>query len=181
MPPITPSLQNWTIVPVANPEKSRTEQMLMVLSGIATVDLRGVDTKGWRTETVVITPDAGPAMTFAQTAYAVKTFPPQHILNGTPEFKVEQWAPFVAVGPILDEDAGKGPTGFAVTSWRLYRPTGAADPIFSGIEVDLAVLNTTAVTVLGSVSYNITLVGTIHVQPPVNNPHPASAGGAGKA
>ena len=164
MLPITPSLQNWTIVPVANPEQSRTEQMLMVLSGIANVELLGLDTKGWRTETVVITPDAVPAMTFAQTAYAVKTFPPRPIPAGTPEFKVEQWAPFAAFGSILEEDTGTGATGFAVTSWRLYRPTGADDQIFRGIEVDLAVLNNRAVTVLGSVSYNITLVGTIHVQ-----------------
>ena len=166
MLPITPSLQNWTIVPVANPEKSRSEQMLMVLSGIANVDLLGLDTKGgWRTETVVITPDALPAMTFALTAYAVKTFPPQQpITAGTPEFKVEQSAPFGAVGSIIDEDTGTGATGFAVKSWRLYRPTDAADPIFSGIEVELAVLNTRAVTVLGSVSYNITLVGTIGAQ-----------------
>jgi hypothetical protein len=171
MLPINPSLQHWTIVPVANPEQSRTEQMLMVLSGIATVDF-GLGTTGLRTETVVITPNAIPAMTFAQTAYAVKTFPPRPTLAGTPEFKVEQWAPFVAVGSILNDDTGTGATGFAVTAWRLYRPTDAADPIFRGIEVDLAVLNTNtrAETVLYSVSYNITLVGTIDVQEVVFEP-----------
>jgi hypothetical protein len=167
MLPIKPILQNWTIVPVANPEKSATAQWLLVLSGIANVDLLGVDTEGWRTETVVIAPDAGSAVRFASEAYAVKTLIPQPIEIGTPEFKVSQWAPFVAVGSIIEEDTGRGAIGFAVNSWRLYQPTGSANPVFSGIEVDLSVLNNTAASALFSVSYNITLVGTIDFQPVV--------------
>ena len=143
-------VQNWVVVPVAKPKGAA---ILMVLTGVVNVDLSGTIPDDWRRETILIAPDISAPMLYALEHFQL----PSAELLGKPTrvFVVDQWAPFAAVSSVVDR---AGRAGFAVDQWRLHGDAGT-DRIFSGVEVDVAVLNDHAE--MYRVSYNITLEGRI--------------------
>jgi len=89
-----------------------------------------------------------------------------------PALSVDQWAPFAAVSSIFarPESGSRVDAGFAVDTWRpspLIHPIdfygGYLHDVFNGIEVDVAVRNTSSV--LHRVSYHVTLRGRIVFTP----------------
>jgi len=156
--------ENWTITPVEKPTGSRESSWVMVLSGVGIVTLQGNLPNDYLRETLLIAPDIDSPM-----RYALEKYPTSHGLHtlheveGRLAFLVDQWAPFAAISSFYDTETGSSVhVGFAVDNWRLHGSNAASQP-FSGIEVDIALLNK---TVLYRVSYQITLVGRIiHERP----------------
>lgn len=145
------AVQNWVVVPVVKPKGT---SILMVLTGVVNVDLSGTIPDDWRRETILITPDISAPMHYALEHFQLPSAEGS-LTKPTKVFVVDQWAPFAAVSSVVDR---AGRAGFAVDQWRLHGDAGT-DTIFSGVEVDVAVLNDHAE--MYRVSYNITLVGRI--------------------
>ena len=156
--------QNWTITPEAlavnepPPASISAQKFLLVLTGVAIVELQGNST-----ETVTLLPDIVSPLNYAVNRYGI---PRPAGVNTTPAINLEQWAPFAAVSSSTVFELGGAALGFAVNDWR---PTHflhtvdaygqAVNSIFTGIDVDLAVAGTGAN--LQRLSYHITLLGTI--------------------
>jgi hypothetical protein len=155
--------ENWTITPVEKPTGTRESSWLMVLSGVGIVTLQGNVPNDYLRETLLIAPDIDSPMQYALAKYsAPQGLHPLHEPAGRLAFLVDQWAPFAAISSFYDAETGSSVhVGFAVDNWRLHGSNAASQP-FSGIEVDIALLNK---TVLYRVSYQITLVGRIVHEP----------------
>ena len=142
-------VQNWVVVPVVKPKGT---SILMVLTGVVNVDLSGTIPDDWRRETILIAPDTSAPIHYALEHFQLPNF---GLTLPNKVFVVDQGAPFAAVSSVVDR---AGRAGFAVDQWRLHGDAGT-DRIFSGVEVDVAVLNDHAE--MYRVSYNITLEGRI--------------------
>jgi hypothetical protein len=166
--------QNWLITPAASavneapPAKIKDQKWLLVLSGVAIVDLEGNSGLQWRRETVSIRPNLNGPLQYAIGKYGVPT--PPATSGYLTEFQVEQWAPFAALSSVYNEGQSVN-SGFAVDVWR-PNPFGtgqdalsnaALDNLFAGIQVDVAVRDSDAW--IYRLSYNITLLGKIVFRP----------------
>jgi murein DD-endopeptidase MepM/ murein hydrolase activator NlpD len=164
--------QNWVITPAAlaaneaPPTAIKDQKFLMVLSGVAMLDLKGSSTSQWRRETVVIFPDVQTPMLYAINRYGIPTPPGATGLNYWTALQLDQWAPFAALSSIYNKDESNN-SGFAVDVWRPNPFNSGRDAftnapltnLFTGIQVDVAVRDTDAW--LHRLSYHITLIGRI--------------------
>jgi hypothetical protein len=179
--------QNWLITPAAlavgePPPRSICDQKwLLVLSGIVIADQRGDDTGSWNHQTVSFIPDmAGPddpSATSGPLNWAISRYgiprPPGQVGQYLVRFSVQEWAPFVSLGSVFDQEASVN-AGFAVDDWRPNHFESGTDVvtneavsnIFTGVNADLAVSDKDAW--IYRLGYNITLLGTIvFIAPPV--------------
>jgi hypothetical protein len=164
--------QNWLITPAATaanespPKRIQDQKWLLVLSGVAIVDIKGNSTAQWLRETVSIRPDLHGPRHYAINKYAIPTPPGFDGLNYFSRFQVEQWAPFAALSSIYNQGQSIN-SGFAVDVWRPNPFQTGTDAfsnaplnnLFSGIQVDVAVRDTDAW--LYRLSYNFALLGKI--------------------
>ncbi len=173
---ITPSSfagQNWLVVPVETavsqtpPRSVRDQRFMIVLSGVANIDLQG-NSSQWLRETVLLQPNLFPALDHLVQQYAVPLPTVGHRLW----FQVEQWVPHATPSSTFNKSHSVN-SGFAVDLWRPNRfatdtdaETGAAlDKLFNGIQVDVAVSDSDAF--FYRLSYHITLVGRIRFGQPI--------------
>jgi hypothetical protein len=174
--------QNWLITPAApvvgdlrQPAAFFDQTWLLVLTGIVEADLQG-NSDSWLNETVSFIPsgllypsdfDSPPAgegpLYSVLNQYSIQR-PPLHAY--TVCFSVQQWAPFVSLSAIFDQDDSVN-AGFAVNLWRPthfkkgtnFLTNNAFGNIFTGITVDLGVSDTDAY--IRKLSYNVSLLGRI--------------------
>jgi hypothetical protein len=167
--------QNWLITPAAAavgetaPTSVQDQTWLLVLSGIAIVNLKGVTTSQWLEETVLLRPDPSEALQHAIARYAIPTPPGTDGLNFSTWFQVEQCAPFAALSSVFNQNESVN-SGFAVNVWR-PNPLETAplprdafsnaplDRLFNGIQADVAVRDSDAW--IYRLSYHMTLLGKI--------------------
>jgi hypothetical protein len=169
--------QNWLITPAAlavgerPPASIHDQKWLLVLSGVVVADLEGNSGAQWRHETLTFTPDmAGPTgsgpLNFAISRFSIPKPPGSPGVDYNIVFSLEEWAPFVALSSIFDQNQSVN-AGFAVDVWRPFPFNSGTDVlshqsvtnIFTGINVDVAVRDTDAW--IFRISYNITLLGKI--------------------
>jgi hypothetical protein len=164
--------QNWVITPAAlavnegEPANIHGQKWLLVLSGVAIVDMQGTAQDQWNHETLVIFPAFRDPLKYAINQYAIPT--PEGIegTNYHVDFQLIQWAPFAAPSAIVGEIIG-----YAVDVWRpnSFRTgpdifTGnLLNNLFDGIQVDVAMYSN--FSQLLRVSYNINLFGYIVFTP----------------
>lgn len=168
--------QNWLITPAATaagesaPDRIEDQTWLLVLSGVAIVDLKGVTASEWRRETVLLRPELTGPLRYAINRYGIPTPAGDEGLTYTSELQVEQWTPFAALSSVLNEHESIN-SGFAVDLWRPNPFVTKTDPasgttldrLFTGIQVDVAVRDSDAW--IHRVSYHITLLGKIVFAP----------------
>jgi len=160
--------QNWTITPEAlavnepPPWNISAQRFLLVLTGVAIIDLQG-NSGDWRRETVTLFPDIASPLNFAAARYGI---PRPAGVETVPAIDLEQWAPFAAVSSGFVGELGGVNAGFAVDVWRpthfLHTVDAGGQPVnnvFTGVDVDVAVRDSHAT--LHRVSYHITLLGRI--------------------
>lgn len=164
--------QNWVITPAAlavneaPPATIKDQKFLVVLSGVAMLNLKGTSTSQWRQETVLILPDVQAPMLYAINRYGIPTPPGANGLNYLTNMQLEHWAPFAGLSSIYNKDESDN-SGFAVDVWRPNPFSSGQDAftnaplnnLFTGIQVDVAVRDTDAWLYL--LSYHITLIGKI--------------------
>jgi hypothetical protein len=150
--------QNWLITPAASPNgQTNTQFWLVVFSGVAVLPITANET-GY---TIQIFPSVDGPVNWAVANYgAPKPVGSQLYL------RVEQWAPYAAVGSIFDEENSTD-AGFDVDIWRPQpfitikdANTGLEfNQIFQGIQVDITARQTG--TMVFRLPYNITLIARI--------------------
>ena len=164
--------QSWLISPVASavnepaPARIQAQRFLLVLSGVAVVDVTGVSPAQWRHETVALRPDLTGPLLHAADRYSIPK--PPGALGSTYwlGFQVEQWAPFAGLSAVFNAGPSVN-SGFAVNVWRPNPFASGTDAhtnapltkLFSGIQADIAVRDSDAI--IHRLSYNITLVGKV--------------------
>jgi Peptidase family M23 len=168
--------QNWLITPaasaanVAPPTRIEDQSWLLVLSGVAIIDLKGVTALEWRRETVRLQPELSGPLQHAISRYNIPTPPGADGYNFSTWFQVEQWAPFAALSSMLNQHESIN-SGFAVDLWRPHHfetqrdafSNATLNRLFTGIQVDVAVRDSDAW--IHRLSYNITLLGKIVFSP----------------
>jgi hypothetical protein len=166
--------QNWLITPAAlalgeNPPASVHDQkFLLVLSGVAIANLEGNSTSQYLHETLSFLPDMAGPQNSGPLNWAIGRFgiPRPSDPNATVAFSLEGWAPFASLSSIFDQDQSIN-AGYAVDVWRPNHFTSGTDAftnqpvgnIFTGINVDVAVIDTDAW--IYRIGYNVTLLGKI--------------------
>jgi hypothetical protein len=166
-------VQNWIITPAAYavneapPENISDQRWLMMLSGVAEVNMEGTSTAAWHADQVTMLGDADAsvqaALKFAIGQWEIPQPPATYAF-----FQVAQWSPFAGLSKVFD--AGESVNaGFAVNYWNLELFPGTdavsgqpVENIFNGITVEVGVRDNDAW--LYSVGYNIALVGKIVFQ-----------------
>lgn len=149
------------------PRDPANQLWLLVLSGVAIIDLTG-NSSQWLRKTAVISPNLFPPLDHAIKRHNVLTPSGAHRLR----FQVEQWAPHVAPSSMFNKNHSVN-SGFAVDVWRPHPFDTDTDVvtnasfgnIFTGIQVDLAVRDIDAI--LHRVSYHISLLGKIRFGQPI--------------
>jgi hypothetical protein len=166
---LTPSSyagQNWLITPAAlavnetPPRSIEDQKWLMVLSGVANIDLRG-NSSQWLRETFWLSPDIDAPMNHAINLYNIPT-PPGFRLR----FQVEQWVPHATPSSMFNKNHSVN-SGFAVDVWRpspFQTDTDAVTNVdfgnvFTGVHVDTAVSDSDAF--FYRLSYHVVLLGKI--------------------
>lgn len=165
--------QNSLITPAAlavnetAPTRIQDQKFLLVLSGVAIIDVKGNSTAQWFYETVVIRPDIVAPLQAAVAKYHIPV--PGGAATYRVGFQVEQWVPSAALGSIFNQNQSVN-SGFAVERWRPNPFDSMKDfsnvtvnNLFSGIQVDVAVRDTDAW--LFRLSFQVTLLGRIVVGP----------------
>jgi len=161
--------QNWVIMPEAlavneKPPKTISDQnFVLVLTGVAIIDLQGNIPHDWQRETFTVFPDPSAPLEFAINKYAIPQPSGQSTFTA---LEVEQYALFAGVSSGFEEQSGGADVGFAVDAWRHthFNPTTdvngqPVNSVFNGIDVDVAVRNNHAI--FHRLSYHITLLGRI--------------------
>ena len=154
------AVTNWVSIPapwpVAQPPAPGDQKWLIILSGVAIIDFKGINSDDWRWETFrLIIPDLKDAIQASG-----KKAPKGSALY----FQVEQWAPYATLNAIFDKDHSVN-AGFAVDNYRpvfqvLSDSKGVKfHNIFSCLEVDAAVRDSDAW--IFRIGYNVTLMGKI--------------------
>ena len=168
--------QNWLITPAASavgaaaPTRIQDQTWLLVLSGVAIVDVKGVTGSEWRRETVRLQPEMSGPLQYAIDRYAIPTPPGADGYNFSTWFQVEQWAPFAALSSVFNQNESVN-SGFAVDVWRPNHfetqrdafSSATLNRLFTGIQVDVAVRDSDAW--IHRVSYKVTLLGKIVFSP----------------
>ena len=167
--------QNYLITPEAtaftqSPPRNLQEQTwLLVLTGVAIVDVKGTSTGHWFHETVSIRPVLKWALNEAINWYNLPTPPGTEDVDWWLGFHIFRQSSVYFAAPSSMFNAGASVnSGFAVDSWGRNPYVQGTDVftnmlvgnLFDGITVDVAVRDTDAI--LHRVSYHITLVGRIH-------------------
>ena len=161
------AVQNWLITPSAlavneNIAGIRDQRFLLIVSGVAIVDVRGSSGAQWAHETVSLRPSLYNPLSYAVIRWQIPTPQGSYGL----EFETEQWALNATLSSVYNKDQSVN-SGFAVDAWRV-NPFGtgndavtnqAFNRLFAGIQVDLAVRDTDAW--IHRVGYSITLLGRI--------------------
>jgi hypothetical protein len=161
--------QNWLITPAARavgeaaPASIGHQKWLLVLSGVAIVNMKGSTATDWLRDTVHISPNMNGPLNYAIDHFSIPRPGAEEYGFG---FQVEQWSPFATVSSIFDENQSVN-AGFAVDKWGLAPLDTGFDlsdgtkigNIFRGIMVDVGVRDSDAW--LYRVGYNITLLGRI--------------------
>ena len=166
--------QNWLITPAAlavgeaPPESIYEQRFLLVLSGVAIANLQGNSTSQWLHETLSFLPDMAGPQNSGPLNWAIGRFgiPKPSGQDFTIAFSLEEWAPFVSLSSIFDQNQSID-AGYAVDVWRPNHFTTGTDAIthspvgniFTGINVDVAVRDTDAW--IFRIGYNVTLLGRI--------------------
>lgn len=164
--------QNWLITPAAlavnetTPSSVTDQKWLLILSGVAIIDLKGNGSQ-WLRETFRIIPDIFAPMNHAISHHNIPT-PPSYNLR----FQVEQWVPYSAPSSMYNENHSVN-SGFAVDVWRPHPFDSDTDVvtntpfgnIFTGIQVDVAVSDIDAY--FYRLSYHIVLLGKIRFGQPI--------------
>ncbi len=166
--------QNWLITPAslavneAQPSSITDQKWLLVMSGVANIDLKG-NSSQWLRETFRIMPDINAPMNHAISRYNIPT--PANS-GFTLRFQVEQWVPHAAPSSMFNKNHSVN-SGFAVDLWRPH-PFGTDTDVvtnasfgnvFSGIQVDVAVSDIDAF--FYRLSYHIVLLGRIRFGKPI--------------
>lgn len=162
------SVQNWLITPSAlavneHVAQVRDQRFLLILSGVAIVDVKGNSEAVWLHETVSLRPSISDALGYAINRWQIPTPPAGSYVTA---FQTEQWAPFVALSSVFNQGQSIN-SGFALDTWRLNPFGGGTDvltnqvfnQLFSGVQADIAVRDTDAW--IFRLSYNIALLGKI--------------------
>lgn len=164
--------QNWLITPSARavneaaPASVSDQYWLLVLSGVAIVNLKGKTSGDWLQDQVHILPDVRGPIDYAFGRWDIPQPQGTEGLNYNVAFQLEQWSAFAGLNSVFDQDQSVN-AGFAVDACRLASfIKGTTDVsgqliggIFAGIVVDVAVRDSDAW--LFRVGYNITLEGRI--------------------
>jgi Peptidase family M23 len=163
----TYAVQNWLVTPSALAINEhiagiRDQRFLLILSGVAVVDVKGNSGATWLHETVSLRPLLYDALNYAVNRWQIPTPASSYGI----EFETEQWAPFVSLSSVYNQGESIN-SGFAVDAWRL-NPFGSGNDamtnqpfnrLFSGIQIDIAVRDTDAW--IFRLGYNIALLGKI--------------------
>jgi hypothetical protein len=163
----TYAVQNWLVTPSALAVNEhvagiRDQRFLLILSGVAIVDVKGNSEATWLHETVSLRPSLYDALNYAVNRWQIPTPAGSYGI----EFETEQWAPFVSLSSVYNQGESIN-SGFAVDAWRL-NPFGSGNDamtnqpfnrLFSGIQVDIAVRDTDAW--IFRLGYNVALLGKI--------------------
>jgi hypothetical protein len=164
--------QNWLITPAARavnepaPASIKDQKWVLVLSGVAIVNMEGKTSDDWRHDEVSISPDVRGPLDFAIGRWGIPRPQGTEGQNYQVVFKVDQWAPFAGLNSVFDQNQSVN-AGFAVDAWRPAPFNTGNDAfsgqlvngIFTGIIADTAVRDSDAI--LYRVGYNITLEGRI--------------------
>jgi hypothetical protein len=162
--------QNWLITPAAlavgeaSPRNILGQKWLLVFSGVAISNLEGSDYPPPVVD-LHITPDIPAPLHFAIDHHGIPRPPGNEGLNYLVQFQVEQWAPFVTLSEIIDQDSDVDM--YSIDRWRPSPfKTGtdaftnaSLNQIFDGIIASVRVMSEHAY--LQRISYNITLLGRI--------------------
>lgn len=163
------AVQHSLITPVAlalgepPPTKIANQKWMVLLSGVALIDLKGTLVNDWLRDSVRIQIDIRPTLQRMILRHSIPE-PPGNA--HTPGLQVDDSVPFAGLSSVLDPlPSGRG--GYAVDAWKpalisteINAFTGASIPrFFLGIQANLAALNKD--TVIHRVSYHMTLVGKI--------------------
>lgn len=162
--------QNWLITPAAlavgeaPPQNIHGQKWLLFLSGVAWCNFEGSDYP----PPVVdfhITPDILSPLHFAIDRHGIPRPPGTEGLDYLVQFQLEQWAPFVTMSEIIDQNSDVAM--YSVDRWRpspfvlgtdAFSGAGL-NQIFDGIIASVRVMSEHAY--LQRMSYNITLLGKI--------------------
>jgi hypothetical protein len=163
--------QHWIITPTAIAGSEtippiQDQTFLLVLSGVAVIDLKGVSNAQWLQETFSIRPSLTEPLDYAIAKYGITRPPGDQGLTYWTGFEVEQWAPYAGVSSMFNKGQSID-SGFAVNEWRLNPFLTGANAltnaplgnVFAGVQVDVGVRDTDAW--LHRVSYHVTAVGRI--------------------
>lgn len=164
---ITPAA---TAVGDAEPTRIQDQRWLLMLSGIAIIDLKGVTGSAWRKETVLLRPDLRGVLQVAVNQYSIPTPPGADGFNFSTWFQVEARTAFAALSSVFNENESVN-SGFAVDHWRSNQDETKRDAfsgemlsrVFNGIQVDVGVRDSDAW--IHRISYNMTLLGKIVFSP----------------
>jgi hypothetical protein len=164
--------QNWLIIPAARavneaaPANISRQRWLLVLSGVAIVNMQGKTSDDWRRDEIHILPDMRGPLDFAINRYRIPRPQGTEGLNYEVGFQLRQWSPVAGLSSVFDQDQSVN-AGFAVDGWRPSPFTFGTDAfsgrqvngLFTGIIVSAAARDSDAW--LYRVRYNITLTGRI--------------------
>jgi hypothetical protein len=164
--------QHWVITPAAialnetAPANIEDQRWLLVLTGVAILDLKGVSNAQWLEQTFAIRPSLAEPLGYAIGKYGIPHPPGTEGLTYWSGFEVEQCAPFAGLGSIFNKGQSID-SGFAANAWRLSpfltgtnaMTNAALGDVFAGFEVDVGVRDTDAW--LHRVDYHVTIVGKI--------------------
>lgn len=164
--------QHWVITPAAaavneaTPANIADQRWLLVLTGVAILDLKGVSNAQWFEQTFAIRPSLSEPLGYAIDRYGIPRPPGTEDLTYWTGFEVEQCAPFAGLGSIFNKGQSID-SGFAVNAWRMNEflsgtnaiTNAALGDVFAGFQVDVGVRDTDAW--LHRVNYEVTVIGKI--------------------
>jgi len=164
--------QNWLITPApsavheAPPASISNQKWLLVLSGVALVNLQGLASGDWHRDQVHISPDMNGPLGYAISRFSIPRPRGREGVDYNTGFQVAQWAPFVSLGSIFDARQAVN-AGFAVDAWRHAQFGNGTDAfsqqpvgnIFTGVVADAGASDSDAW--LYRVGYNFILEGRI--------------------
>jgi len=164
--------QDWLIMPAARacreeaPATISRQRWLLVLSGAATVTMRGKTSDDWLRDEIHIRPDLRGPLDYAIDRYRIPRPQGTEGLNYAVGFQLRQWSPFAGLSSTFDQGRSVN-GGFTVDGWRPASFTSGTDAfsgrqvngLFTGIIVSAAARDSGAR--LYRMGYNITLTGRI--------------------
>ena len=164
--------QDWLIMPAARacheaaPADISRQRWLLVLSGVAIVNMRGQAPDGCLRDEIRIRPDMRGPLDYAIDQYGLPRPQGTEGLDYEAGFQLRQWSPFTGLSSAFDPGQSVN-GGFTVDGWRPAPFTSGTDAfsgrqvngLFAGIIVSAAARDSGAR--LSRLGYNITLTGRI--------------------
>lgn len=149
------------------PTSNADQPWLIHYSGVGILDLKGNNSNDWRRETLFYFPNVTSPLQWAIGFYHIPV-PTSSIGRVVAQIQVleQMVASYAAISSAFEKSSGGSDFGFAVDRWWTndfatgFDTQGQPVPnLFTGINIDLAVRNTSAV--IHRVSYQITIKGKI--------------------